>query len=131
ENLCKRFVIVGSETQILRELSNHRPGQTSVPALLASHEPSAPTYTGPSHIGEHQETSDLSLLEVGRRAAWEAERRAIQQMLEETHWNRREASRRLQVSYKALLNKIKQMQLEDNATKGLGIESVQEKPTTH
>ncbi|HUV96539.1 MAG TPA: helix-turn-helix domain-containing protein, partial [Acidobacteriaceae bacterium] len=49
--------------------------------------------------------------------AWEAERRAIQQMLETTHWNRREASRRLQVSYKALLNKIKQMQLEESASK--------------
>ena len=36
-------------------------------------------------------------------------------MLEATHWNRREASRRLQVSYKALLNKIKQMQLEESA----------------
>ena len=75
--------------------------------------------------------SDLSLLEVGRRAAWEAERRAIQQMLETTHWNRREASRRLQVSYKALLNKIKQMQLEENASKKLGTEITQENQSAH
>jgi DNA-binding NtrC family response regulator len=71
------------------------------------------------------------LLEVGRRAAWDAERRAIQQMLELTHWNRREASRRLQVSYKALLNKIKQMQLEENASKILGTESTSENQSTH
>jgi DNA-binding NtrC family response regulator len=81
--------------------------------------------------GEIPDNSDLSLLEVGRRAAWEAERRAIQHMLEITHWNRREASRRLQVSYKALLNKIKQMQLEDTALKELGTEITQENRSTH
>ncbi len=122
ENLCKRFVIVGSETQILRELSNHRPGQTIVPAIAASYEPSTPHHAAPPPLGKNQDAADGSLLEIGRRAAWEAERHAIQQMLEQTHWNRREASRRLQVSYKALLNKIKQMQLEDSADKALGTE---------
>ena len=34
-------------------------------------------------------------------------RQAIREMLIETRWNRREAARRLRVSYKALLNKIK------------------------
>lgn len=110
ENLCKRFILVGSETQILRELSNHngiRPGlsldenQTQRTKTLA-----ADTKTSSSPT--------LSLLEVGRRAAWEAERQAILEMLKETHWNRREAARRLQVSYKALLNKVKQMQLNEN-----------------
>jgi DNA-binding NtrC family response regulator len=53
-----------------------------------------------------------SLLEIGRKAAWEVERRAILEMLAETHWNRREAARRLRVSYKALLNKISRIQSE-------------------
>ena len=127
ENLCKRFVIVGSETQILRELSSRKalPSASSegpaasggAPGKTAS---ATPTATAP----------DLSLLEVGRRAAWEAERHAIQEMLEATHWNRREASRRLQVSYKALLNKIKQMHLEEKAATARAAEDAKENTTT-
>jgi two-component system response regulator AtoC len=131
ENLCKRFVIVGSETQILRELSSHEPAETAPPAMPSS--PQQAITNQSASVGEAPTGSatDLSLLEVGRRAAWDAERRAIQQMLELTHWNRREASRRLQVSYKALLNKIKQMQLEENASKILGTESTSENQSTH
>ncbi|MGC1781935.1 MAG: sigma-54 dependent transcriptional regulator [Acidobacteriaceae bacterium] len=108
ENLCKRFVIVGSETQILRELSNH-----NVRASAASSEkPASPESPSVGEAGSAA-IAGLSLLEVGRRAAWQAERQAIQETLEATRWNRREASRRLQISYKALLNKIKQMQLDE------------------
>jgi two-component system, NtrC family, response regulator AtoC len=130
ENLCKRFVIVGSETQILRELSSHRHGQADS-LVVSSHEEPMGSHLEAPAVGGNSANSDLSLLEVGRRAAWEAERRAIQQMLETTHWNRREASRRLQVSYKALLNKIKQMQLEESASKELSTEITQEKQSTH
>jgi two-component system, NtrC family, response regulator AtoC len=126
ENLCKRFVIVGSETQILRELSSHGLADTAPAVVLSS--PQQAITNQSTTVGS---ATDLSLLEVGRRAAWEAERRAIQQMLESTHWNRREASRRLQVSYKALLNKIKQMQLEENASKILGTQSTSENQSTH
>jgi two-component system response regulator AtoC len=131
ENLCKRFVIVGSETQILRELSSH--GLAEAAALAVPSSPQQPITNQSATVGEGLTgpATDLSLLEVGRRAAWEAERHAIQQMLELTHWNRREASRRLQVSYKALLNKIKQMQLEENASKILGTESTSENQSTH
>jgi DNA-binding NtrC family response regulator len=109
ENLCKRFILVGSETQILRELSNRHGVRT--PAFAREHlEPAAKPIEAAAVV---QSDPNLSLLEVGRRAAWEAERRVIADTLEETRWNRREAARRLQVSYKALLNKIKQMQLED------------------
>lgn len=109
ENLCKRYVIVGGETQILRELSERnvakeRGNFTSAASLT-------PIRIEPPR--DSQGPLVLSLLEIGRRAAWEAERQAITVMLENTRWNRREAARRLQVSYKALLNKIKQMQLEE------------------
>jgi len=111
ENLCKRYVIVGGETQILRELSERNQAK-----IAAAHAVS-PVSTPPLSVGQLDEngtelSSQRSLLEVGRHAAWEAERKAILEMLETTRWNRREAARRLQVSYKALLNKIKQMQLE-------------------
>jgi DNA-binding NtrC family response regulator len=125
ENLCKRYVIVGGETQILRELSD----RSLAKRPLTSPASMSPVSSGPATSRDGEISPTLSLLEVGRRAAWEAERRAIVQMLETTRWNRREAARRLQVSYKALLNKIKQMQLEDEVP-GTTIEGDLDSPTS-
>ena len=99
ENICKRYVIVGDATQIVREISVHigRAPQGSAAST--------------SDI-ELRASSSPSLLDIGHKAAWEAERRAILEMLAETHWNRREAARRLRVSYKALLNKISRIESE-------------------
>jgi len=47
-----------------------------------------------------------SLREIARRAAREAERKALVEVLDRSHWNRVKASRILKVSYKTLLNKI-------------------------
>jgi len=111
ENLCKRFVIVGGETQILRELSQHVP---AADRHTLRPQPPAPTGSGTdADAAAHSSpTSEPSLLEIGSRAAWQAERKAILEMLERTRWNRKEAARRLQVSYKTLLNKLKIMELE-------------------
>ncbi len=46
------------------------------------------------------------LREIARRAAREAERQALETVLDRVHWNRLEASRILKVSYKTLLHKI-------------------------
>jgi two-component system response regulator AtoC len=51
-------------------------------------------------------TTNESLKEIARRAAREAERKALVEVLERSHWNRVKASRILKVSYKTLLNKI-------------------------
>jgi DNA-binding NtrC family response regulator len=45
---------------------------------------------------------------VAKAAAIKAERVAIEQMLRQVHWNRRKAAQALGVSYKTLLNKIKE-----------------------
>lgn len=50
----------------------------------------------------------IPLKEVKRRAIEEAERKAIMSVLQKTNWNRRKAAEILQISYKALLYKIKQ-----------------------
>lgn len=107
ENLCKRYVIVGGATQIVRELTMHTLERPAPPRETIEPPPGA---EGRSIRAVEAEPS---LLEIGRRAAWSAEREAVRKMLSETKWNRREASRRLRVSYKALLNKIQQMELED------------------
>ncbi len=108
ENLCKRYVIVGDATQIVRELSVQTTDRTVAPQRQTPGSQPIPFPSCP----------EPSLLEIGRQAAWQAEREAIQQMLVNTRWNRREAAKRLQVSYKALLNKIKQLELEGSFQNG-------------
>jgi len=50
----------------------------------------------------------ISLKDIARQAAREAERVAIKEVLDRVHWNRAKAARLLQISYKALLYKIVQ-----------------------
>jgi two-component system, NtrC family, response regulator AtoC len=51
----------------------------------------------------------LSLKQVARAASREAEKEVILRVLTRTRWNRRRAAQELQISYKALLYKLKQM----------------------
>ena len=50
---------------------------------------------------------------MGKRAARIAEREAILRALMRTGWNKRKAAKRLQISYKALLYKIKDCEIVD------------------
>jgi len=95
ENLCKRFVIVGGETQILREMAAHLANDARPPAAL------------PAPIVAASE----DIFTIGKRASLEAEAVAIRRTLEETRWNRKEAARRLQMSYKSLLNRLKVLEM--------------------
>jgi DNA-binding NtrC family response regulator len=123
ENLVKRYVIVGNEPQIIRELATHKPVVLSMSGKTgpdwepkrstAAQENSRPESVAPVE----PEDSALSLLEIGRRAAMEAERKAIERVLNETRWNRRQAAKILKVSYKALLNKMKLMEEQDHSNK--------------
>jgi DNA-binding NtrC family response regulator len=53
-----------------------------------------------------------SLKDIARHAAREAERELIFRTLQQTRWNRREAAEILGISYKALLYKIKEAELD-------------------
>lgn len=54
----------------------------------------------------------VSLKDAARAASREAERELILQVLTRTRWNRRRAAQELQISYKALLYKLKQIGCE-------------------
>jgi len=54
----------------------------------------------------------LNLKKIRREATESAEKELMQKTLNETHWNRKEAARLLQVSYKALLYKIQKYNLD-------------------
>ena len=57
----------------------------------------------------------VSLKEIARTAAQAAESGVILLALQQTHWNRVRAARLLNVSYRTLLNKIKELGLHPAA----------------
>ncbi len=117
ENLVKRYTIVGNEAQIIRELSTHKPILHATQPLSSNGgEAPAPEYL-PLQNGAIDEKDTPSLLEIGRRAAMLAERQAIERVMAQTRWNRRQAAKILKVSYKALLNKLKAIEEYDRLQK--------------
>jgi two-component system response regulator AtoC len=101
ENMMKRIIVLGSESQILDEVlradRSGRPPGSSLLRLIEEIEATA---------------GQIPLREVGRRAAQEAERETIDRVLHHTQWNRKQAARLLGVSYKTLLQKIRECGLQ-------------------
>jgi two-component system response regulator AtoC len=102
ENMIKRIVVLESEDPVVAELLSGgergvRSSVTAFESLLEEVEKSA---------------GDVPLREVGRKASLEAEREAIERVLLQTNWNRKQAARLLHVSYKTLLQKIRECGLE-------------------
>ena len=101
ENLIKRIVVLENEESILADLRRPKPSRSErraeLDAMLCEME---------EHAGE------MPLREVGRRFALEVEREAIEHMLGLTGWNRKQAASRLGISYKTLLQKIRDCELD-------------------
>ena len=127
ENLIKRMVVLGSDDTLRRDLTEAINGRTprigTIPLLqpLAEQAPrDAPAGVLPN--GRHHAPAPPpappppaptgSLKDIGRQAAREAERELISRTLQHTRWNRREAAEILGISYKALLYKIKDADLD-------------------
>lgn len=64
-------------------------------------------------VDPHGNGEKISLKDAARAASREAEREIILQVLTRTRWNRRRAAQELQISYKALLYKLKQIGYEE------------------
>jgi len=94
ENFVKRYLILGDEALVLSELKA-LPTNGSAEAALRIQAAAG---------------GDLKTLVRGLKG--EAEAEAISQALDRTKWNRKEAARLLQISYKALLYKIKQYNID-------------------
>ena len=101
ENVVKRIILFG-EAEVMREpLKNPFPARP------------VPGEDPDSGKGDSPRMKGQMLKRIGREAAEGAEKECLVRALQETHWNRREAARILQVSYKALLYKIKKYRLNE------------------
>ncbi len=132
ENMIKRFVILQDEQLVVRELSKPRPQVQSLHPSTSEYPPpyqspsSRPPVAAEAESGEDEVAEDIPsvvapsagqhdgrrLAEVAREAAMTAERAVISDTLRQVHWNRRKAAQMLGVSYKTLLNKIKETGIE-------------------
>jgi two-component system, NtrC family, response regulator AtoC len=93
ENLIKRYVILGHEDAITSDLVAREPDFLNPDISL----------DGP-----------ISLKKLTRQAVRELERKVILKVLQQHHWNRKQAARTLGISYRALLYKIRDAGLPSN-----------------
>jgi DNA-binding NtrC family response regulator len=114
ENTIKRLVILQDEDLVIREIdrlsARANGGAAAEPPVPAGSSRSHATAASGRDGGPPTETRDdpPKLVDVARAAAIKAEREAIESTLRRVHWNRRKAAQQLAVSYKTLLNKIKE-----------------------
>jgi two-component system response regulator AtoC len=97
ENAVKRVVVLG----------NARPVHIEIIGNL-SRAPRVPGAASVTTVVSANPDASISLKDIARQAARDAERVAIKEVLDRVHWNRAKAARLLQISYKALLYKIVQ-----------------------
>jgi two-component system, NtrC family, response regulator AtoC len=104
ENVVKRIVVLGSARSVHDEIAAkvRDEGGPSTRAVTSAPEP--------------VRDAAMGLKEIARRAARDAERVAIGDVLDRVQWNRTKAARLLHISYKALLYKIVQCGLVSEAT---------------
>jgi two-component system response regulator AtoC len=93
ENAVKRYLILPEMNMNLSELKDQQGN-------------AAPVAAKPKE-------DNMSLKDVATRAAEHAEKELVLRVLEETSWNRKQAARRLNICYKALLNKLKRWQIDN------------------
>ena len=103
-NFVKRYLVLGDEKLAIHELQPRSDGSG------AQFDP-APTRTS----GNAPEPPG-GLKGLARSAKDEAEAEAIAKALDETNWNRKQAAALLQISYKALLYKIRQYGIAQTKT---------------
>jgi DNA-binding NtrC family response regulator len=119
ENMIKRIVILQDEALVVREMSRtNRPQAAYAAAGVGAAAPSRLAEESDETEVEEEETPieepsaappvGSRLADVAKAAATKAERSIIEETLTQVHWNRRRAAEQLGVSYKTLLNKIKE-----------------------
>jgi len=96
ENLLKRYVILGNEDAITNDLVAREP-----------------QYFNP----EINLDGPISLKKITRQAVHELEKKVILKVLQNHHWNRKQAARTLGISYRALLYKIREAGLPPNRSR--------------
>jgi len=136
ENTIKRLVVLQDENLILADLSRMEAGaathastvtadaapepRKAVPPLTPAPDPVAIAQPAPEASSETSAPADsatgVDLQALAKSAAMRAEREAIEAALARFRWNRRKAAEYLNVSYKTLLNKMRESGIRDSSS---------------
>jgi DNA-binding NtrC family response regulator len=107
EDLIKRIVVHGAEDHIAKKLRAHKTYYS-----INDYSKDIHTLAGLSDIKKHLKNLDnISLKKIGSIFLGRAEKKLVKKALESTNWNRKKAAKLLDISYKSLLNKIKEYKL--------------------
>jgi len=96
QNFVQRYLIQGDEEQAIRELQAQ--GRSNV------EDPGVKSYA--------KELTSIDLKELGRQLKSKAEKPTIEKALQDTRYNRKAAARKLKISYKGLLLKLREYGLD-------------------
>jgi two-component system, NtrC family, response regulator AtoC len=138
ENMMKRLVVLQDETLILNDVARAEQAvqgrgapagvAATMPlpqALVAANSSLAPVAsdvtpddeaTTLASGSESKSSPGVDLQSLAKSAAMRAEREAISAALERFRWNRRKAAEYLKVSYKTLLNKMRESNISDSGS---------------
>jgi two-component system response regulator AtoC len=108
ENVVKRMVVLGNESTVIGEIAD----KTGAAAQGGGAGSGLDLDALGADLANGQ---GVDLKAIAKRAAQVAEKRVIERVLQQTRWNRKEAAERLQISYKALLYKMKEAGLSERA----------------
>jgi DNA-binding NtrC family response regulator len=113
QNVLKRMMILGNDEDSLDEMLMGIPARNPVSGLPvpAEQTPSPMDFLG-FDINQPPDLSSLSLKKIKRKAMDHVEREVIAYVLEKTGWNRSKATKVLNISYKTLLYKIRDLGIE-------------------
>jgi DNA-binding NtrC family response regulator len=126
ENMIKRIVILQDEQLVVREMTRAPRAMPAYAAATAGHPPvGADSRDTAVAVADEDDSEDEPaaapppttggrLTDVSKAAALKAERTVIEDTLRQVQWNRRRAAEQLGVSYKTLLNKIKECGISRN-----------------
>jgi len=109
ENVIRRATVLGEEKAITTEMLDN--GWAETPQIVAERSEKRHRTSNRDSVNEAM-SAGRSLKEIAKAAALEAEKEIIAKVLGETKWNRKQAARILEISYKTLLTKIKETGLD-------------------
>ena len=113
QNVLKRFMVLGVNEDNINEILSSNDGSNSVNSIQTPAHPLMNITT--DSIFDSEQMSDLpsfALKKVRKKAKNHIDRVVIQHVLEKTGWNRSKATQILKISYKTLLDKIKDLNIQ-------------------
>jgi DNA-binding NtrC family response regulator len=114
QNVLQRIIVLGEGEEALEGMlisASPRQSPEAEPGIPPAPRSSALVEALADSSGKGG-TPDLSLKKIRRQAVNQVERELISHVLIRTGWNRSKASRILKVSYKTLLQKIEELQIQ-------------------